>query len=840
MAPRKSLVLSSVQAAGRGIVIKIEGDGESARRALEMVQQHLRDTGNTAERESSHIVESMERVTRALETVGLYMGVREAVEQLKELTAGSAEYGEQMQKAAARTGMSVESLSILHYAADLAHTDFDQLQSGIGKLAINLESAANGNKNLAAAFQRTGVNAKDVAAQSDGVDVAFKRFASTLANTEDAQKRDALAKQLMGKAGVELIPVIMDIGSRFEELSAGAEKAGVKMDELRAERLAKLDDELDKLKESVTGAGLAFTDGLAPGLTKVFEIIAEGSGSDAMFKSWGEGVANTIARLVSLAYDGASALERFFSVAEGGKLTESGRRDWAAADALLAKGRELEELSNGKTPPDAAATPSKRTGPGAGPEVDTTKVASANAIAEAMAKLQEEQDKLAGARRKAADQIQIAEVDAQHKMLLLNDQEYFERKLKLQTDELDAEESALNARQKTLQGLYDHQRSVGALKSGKDGVSAEELKTQRELAKVEEERQTIAVRRAQVTSTNVADVSAANLASEIASLRVAANLEKERNESITARRALLAYETDQAVKKSNAGGGSEADATAIRQSGELQDKKLQIEQVSQRISDVEADYRRRVEDTNDAVTKGDESKRSGARDIQRLNQNEVRALQSLVQEYSELAETLGGPYKQKAADLSEELNKLGRRDRNNDFGKQLSDGMESMVSSIAESAATGKQSFADMAKSILSDIDRMAIKMAEQKFIAPFFENLMNSAGGVQLGHSSGGSIAGLAQLGGAIAPSIWKPPTPKSASTGGAGSVVSQIAEAGAKSAAPTITHTMVDQTSRGVRQQVSQPSWDSQLRQMVTHVMLTDKDEGGEITQAFADPAS
>ncbi len=61
--------------AGRGIVIQIQGDGESAKKALEMVREQLRETAT----ESTHTAEMIERVKGALETVGLYMGIREGI-----------------------------------------------------------------------------------------------------------------------------------------------------------------------------------------------------------------------------------------------------------------------------------------------------------------------------------------------------------------------------------------------------------------------------------------------------------------------------------------------------------------------------------------------------------------------------------------------------------------------------------------------------------------------------------------------------------------------------------------------------------------------------------------
>ena len=56
----------------------------------------------------------------------------------------SAEHGEQLSRAHARTGMSVESLSTLGYAAQQAGVDFDTLQGSIGKMNKTLVEADRG------------------------------------------------------------------------------------------------------------------------------------------------------------------------------------------------------------------------------------------------------------------------------------------------------------------------------------------------------------------------------------------------------------------------------------------------------------------------------------------------------------------------------------------------------------------------------------------------------------------------------------------------------------------------------------------------------------------------
>ena len=104
-------------APGRGIVINIGADPAAAKAALEVVRQQMRETAEEAKEDASGMAEAWERVRGAIESVGLYMGVREAIDGIKELVGGSMELGEAMLQAHQRTGLTVDTLSTLHYAA---------------------------------------------------------------------------------------------------------------------------------------------------------------------------------------------------------------------------------------------------------------------------------------------------------------------------------------------------------------------------------------------------------------------------------------------------------------------------------------------------------------------------------------------------------------------------------------------------------------------------------------------------------------------------------------------------------------------------------------------------
>jgi len=325
----------------RGIVIQISADPSTTKAALEQVREQMRETAEEAERDGGIMAETFERAASALETVGLYMGAREVIDQLKELVGGSLELGETMVQASQKTGLAVDTLSVLHYATGILGADFDGLVTAVGRMDKIIGQAADGNKQASALMKSLGLDAKDLAGRTDGAEIAFHKFVDTLAATENPIRRAELAQQLLGKAGAAQIPVLVEVAEHWDEFKQKASDAGVLLDAETAQKLADTSQRLNDLKQRTTGAGLSFTEGLAPALSGLFSVISGGKGSMNVMQDWGRDIGRIISFAGMLAYSTSAALESLFAISEGGRFTEAGRRDLAAFEELRNKAREL-------------------------------------------------------------------------------------------------------------------------------------------------------------------------------------------------------------------------------------------------------------------------------------------------------------------------------------------------------------------------------------------------------------------------------------------------------------------------------------------------------------------
>ncbi len=848
-------------AAGKGIVIQIAGDGESAKRALQMVQEELRRLEEQKRRtaESVDLNRAFNLARSAVAVTGLTLSVGGLFMALRSVVGGALQLGETLEKASKRTGLQVETLSTLHYIAAITNQDFEGMTSAVSKMDKTIGGAITGNKQAAAVMQELGLNAKDLASRSDGAEIAFKTLTARIAATENPIAQVKLATDTLSKAGAQQIPMLIDIGEHWDSWVAKAKEAGVYLDGAGAAALARENEQMNELKQQVEGAGLAFTKGLIPGLQSMFGVINSGKGEMSAMEEFGNLVGRGLNVATAAAYGTAAGMAKLLQLRASLAGHSADADSWArvandddkqshdamffAVNGVAHGAAESRSAHSATTGPHATGDPGLVGAPGKPGK-------STNPIAEAMTALQQEQAKAAADLQKARDQAELAEWETHHKLLLASDQDFYKKKFDLQNDELDAEQEALDKRSATLEALEKKQHGDKLLKRDKDGNSAEQLKTQRELVLLQEQQGALTAKRQENESRYNGEVGESNLATELAGLRAAAALERERNSGITAQIALIRREHELEAQKSTNAGGSQADADNIKATGELAVQKLELQQVEQAIVRTEDDHSRVLSSIADQEQKGTLNKRAAAQQTREANQAAIQGLQQEAEAFRALAAAIGDPtLLQKAKDLDEQIATLGRTDKRGTFGKEFVDGMQGITTSIVDSAARGKQSVGDMARSILDDLDRMALKMAEEKWILPLFQSGFGLGGGSASAGAQGGGFGGAfgmpslagAQLqipgfGGGGGPSIYKPPTSSGGGFGAAaGGIAAKIAESAASSAVrtPKVTSNLINQSSQPLSSGPPQVTYDESMKEFVISTVVQNHSEGGILSQ-------
>ena len=134
---------------------------------------------------------------------------------------GAIDAADNMRDLSQKTGVSVENLSRFQQAAQMAGTDVEGVGKAMGKLAKGMfEAAQTGKGPTSEALRSLGVSAVDASGKLRGTDQVMLDVADRFRQMPDGAQKAALAVQLFGKAGADMIPMLNEGRQAIEGLAA--------------------------------------------------------------------------------------------------------------------------------------------------------------------------------------------------------------------------------------------------------------------------------------------------------------------------------------------------------------------------------------------------------------------------------------------------------------------------------------------------------------------------------------------------------------------------------------------------------------------------------------------
>lgn len=217
-------------------------------------------------------VERNSKLIRGMGLAAVGMGVA-IVGALGASTIAFAKAGDEIQKMALRTGFSVEAISELTFAAQLAGTSVQALETGFRRMASSIIDADQGLMESVRAFDMLGVSVESLLGL--GMEQQFFILVEALGKVEDQTLKVALAQDVFGRSGTQLLPLLSEGTKGMEAMRQKARDLGIVFDQETADKAAVLVDSIVTLKASMSG--LAFTIGaeIAPIITDLANKMAD-------------------------------------------------------------------------------------------------------------------------------------------------------------------------------------------------------------------------------------------------------------------------------------------------------------------------------------------------------------------------------------------------------------------------------------------------------------------------------------------------------------------------------------------------------------------------------------
>jgi hypothetical protein len=193
-------------------------------------------------------------------------GVAAAGTALATATYQAIQFADQIEEMSQRLGIGAETLSGWAYAAKLSGSSLDALTNALPKLAKNMAAAQEDGSRLSELFRTLGISTVDAAGNLRDVEDVLPEIADRFRGLNNDSTEAALAMELFGRSGAELLEFLNRGSAGITELTDRARELGIVISDETAARAAEFNDKLDDMKAVAMAVGLQVAERLLPAM----------------------------------------------------------------------------------------------------------------------------------------------------------------------------------------------------------------------------------------------------------------------------------------------------------------------------------------------------------------------------------------------------------------------------------------------------------------------------------------------------------------------------------------------------------------------------------------------
>ncbi len=195
----------------------------------------------------------------------------------------SRESIDNLAKSSDKLGIATEKLAGLHHVAQLTGASSKALEKGFIRMAVNVSDFADGIGEAKGAFESLNLDAGTLINMSP--DQQFIAIAKSLESIENPTKKAAIAYEIFGRSGVDLINTMNAGADAIEAGIAEAEQFGTALTRIDAAKVEAANDSMFRFGQFVKGTVNRLTVALAPILEAVSkQLIEMGTSGEGMGK----------------------------------------------------------------------------------------------------------------------------------------------------------------------------------------------------------------------------------------------------------------------------------------------------------------------------------------------------------------------------------------------------------------------------------------------------------------------------------------------------------------------------------------------------------------------------
>jgi lambda family phage tail tape measure protein len=200
-----------------------------------------------------------------------------------------ASYGETVEKISKQTGLSTDDVQKFGFAAKTVGVETKDAAEALSDLTKAQNEAQHGNKDAAAAFAAVGISLKSL--KSASPEDLLGRVADAFAKSADGAGKAAVANELFGTQGKNLIPLLDQGSARLRELGATATDVGAVLSGKTIAQLSALQEQLELSHAKMEAMTLAAKTALLPTIINLTNALSDNVALKPLLNDFYTGVA---------------------------------------------------------------------------------------------------------------------------------------------------------------------------------------------------------------------------------------------------------------------------------------------------------------------------------------------------------------------------------------------------------------------------------------------------------------------------------------------------------------------------------------------------------------------
>ena len=288
-------------------------------KALEGVGDEMKDTAKDSDKLGTEVEKTgkdadesgkkFEKLGGVLKGVGVAIGAAMAAigtaavaagKKMYDMATDAAEAGDRVDKASQKLGLSAKAYQEWDYVLSQNGASIDSLGAGMKTLQKTMAGLTEDGDKSSDAFKKIGINFDEIKNKSP--EEAFDLTVKALQNMPPGAEKTAAAMKLLGKQGMELMPLLNQTAEETDGLKQRANALGMVMSEEAVSASVKFTDSLDTLKRTFAGVKNAIGAELLPGLTQITDgladLIAGNDGAAESIKAGAQQVIGSISEIL--------------------------------------------------------------------------------------------------------------------------------------------------------------------------------------------------------------------------------------------------------------------------------------------------------------------------------------------------------------------------------------------------------------------------------------------------------------------------------------------------------------------------------------------------------------